>query len=226
MICKLKHQMSETIFISILLALSGGAMDAYSYLCRGQVFANAQTGNMLLFGVYLSEGNTDKAWGYLWPVLAFTAGIILSDVIRATIKNAHIHWRQIALVLEIVFLLAVCFIPQKFNAVANMMISLACGIQVETFRKTHGNGIATTMCIGNLRSGTYNLDKYFQTQQKVYIQKAAVYYGIIISFIVGAVIEGILIKNFSENAMYFSVILLMIAFAFMFIENEEASDQL
>ena len=107
-----------------------------------------------------------------------------------------------------------------------MMISLACGIQVETFRKTHGNGIATTMCIGNLRSGTYNLDKYFQTQQKVYIQKAAVYYGIIISFIVGAVIEGILIKNFSENAMYFSVILLMIAFAFMFIENEEASDQL
>lgn len=36
---------------------TGGMMDAYSYIMRGHVFANAQTGNMLLFGVNLSEGN-------------------------------------------------------------------------------------------------------------------------------------------------------------------------
>ncbi|WP_427189458.1 DUF1275 family protein [Parvimonas sp. G1604] len=39
-------QMSESIELAIFLALSGGLMDAYSYLLRGQVFANAQTGNM------------------------------------------------------------------------------------------------------------------------------------------------------------------------------------
>ena len=42
-------QTSESIELGILLALSGGIMDAYSYMARGKVFANAQTGNMLLF---------------------------------------------------------------------------------------------------------------------------------------------------------------------------------
>ena len=50
-------QMTETIRLGIVLAMAGGFMDAYSYLCRGQVFANAQTGNMLLMGINLAEQN-------------------------------------------------------------------------------------------------------------------------------------------------------------------------
>ena len=53
-------QTSESIELGILLAISGGMMDAYSYIMRGEVFANAQTGNMLLFGVYISEGNLHR----------------------------------------------------------------------------------------------------------------------------------------------------------------------
>ena len=34
-------QMSETIRLGMLLAVSGGFMDAYSYIERDQVFANA-----------------------------------------------------------------------------------------------------------------------------------------------------------------------------------------
>ena len=75
-------QTSETIKIGIFLALAGGFMDAYSYLCRGGVFANAQTGNMLLLGIKLTEGDIMAAFKYLSPVLAFTAGVFISDVIR------------------------------------------------------------------------------------------------------------------------------------------------
>ena len=46
---KHKFQISESIRLGAILALSGGFMDAYSYMERGEVFANAQTGNMLLF---------------------------------------------------------------------------------------------------------------------------------------------------------------------------------
>ena len=60
-----KVQISESIELGILLALSGGFMDAYSYIGRGEVFANAQTGNMLLLGVHLSEGNIPAAIRYL-----------------------------------------------------------------------------------------------------------------------------------------------------------------
>ena len=41
-------QMSESFFLTAILAIVGGFLDAYSYLMRGHVFANAQTGNIVL----------------------------------------------------------------------------------------------------------------------------------------------------------------------------------
>ena len=54
-------------------------MDAYTYIFRGEVFANAQTGNILLLGVYLSEGNYQKALSYFFPVAAFAFGIVIAE---------------------------------------------------------------------------------------------------------------------------------------------------
>ena len=130
-----KVQISESIELGILLALSGGFMDAYSYIGRGGVFANAQTGNMLLLGVHLSEGDIPDAIRYLCPVLAFTFGIALSDIVRNLGKGGHLHWRQISVVTEAIILAIVSFFPQSHNLLANSLTSLACGIQVETFRK-------------------------------------------------------------------------------------------
>ena len=41
-------QMSDSFRIGAILAAVGGFLDAYTYLARGQVFANAQTGNIVL----------------------------------------------------------------------------------------------------------------------------------------------------------------------------------
>lgn len=114
-----KLQMSDTFSVYILLALSGGCMDAYSYLFRGKVFANAQTGNMLLFGVNLAERNFEAALKYLFPIAAFSAGIMLSDFLRSKIYGTYIHWRQMTLIAEILILFSVCWIPLSYNAVAN-----------------------------------------------------------------------------------------------------------
>ena len=43
-------QMSESFVVGILLCLCGGFQDAYTYVCRDKVFANAQTGNIVLLG--------------------------------------------------------------------------------------------------------------------------------------------------------------------------------
>lgn len=212
----MKRQISDSIPCGILLALSGGCMDAYSYLFRDHIFANAQTGNMLLFGVNLANGDIFEALRYLWPVLAFTAGIILSDIINQKSSVIRIHWRQISVLVEAVILAIVSFMSVELNPVANVMISFACGIQVESFRKIHGNSIATTMCIGNLRSGTYNLDRYLDTGENSYLRKAVLYYGVIASFVVGAVIESRCISFMGNKAILLSVLLLLSALIIMF----------
>ena len=218
---KRSKQMSESIELGIVLALAGGFMDAYSYMCRGEVFANAQTGNMLLFGIYVSEGKWNMAFRYVFPVLAFIIGIAIADVVRMKFgeKDAF-HWRQIAVFFEAVVLICVSFMPQNLNLLANSMTSLACGIQVESFRKIHGNAIATTMCIGNLRSGTQNLCEYLATKDRKTAQKCLLYYGIIVSFIVGAIIGNIFVKLLDEKAILLCAGILGVAFLMMFVDKE------
>ena len=212
-------QVSESIELGIILALSGGFMDAYSYLERGRVFANAQTGNMLLLGVSLSEGNFHLVVRYLFPVLAFAIGIALADVVR--IKGIiRLHWRQISVLFQALILATVSFMPHDMNLLANSLTSLACGIQVESFRKIHGNGIATTMCIGNLRSATQNLCSYFYTKEKGHLEKGLLYYGIIFCFVIGAVIGNAFIKIFHEKAILCCSVMMFLAFILMFIDRE------
>ena len=77
-------------------------------------------------------------------------GIALSYAIRAIAREEHLHWRQLAVIVEIVLLSIVSLLPTDMNLLANSLTSLACGIQVQAFRKLHGHAFATTMCIGNL----------------------------------------------------------------------------
>ncbi len=213
-------QTSESIELGVILAMSGGMMDAYSYIARGEVFANAQTGNMLLFGVRLSEGNFHMALQYLCPILAFTLGIMVSDIVRSTVAK-KLHWRQVAVLIEAVMLLCVAVIPGTMNLLANSLTSFACGIQVEAFRKIHGRGIATTMCIGNLRSATQNICNYFIEGNKENLLNGILYLGIITSFILGAVIGNFCIKILELHAIIISAILLIISFFVMFTDREK-----
>ena len=83
------RQMSESIELGIVLALAGGFMDAYSYMCR------------LLLGINLSERNWGMALHYLFPVLAFAIGIALADVVRVHAKDKSLfHWRQLSVLCE------------------------------------------------------------------------------------------------------------------------------
>lgn len=148
-----KQQMSESLPLGFLLMLAGGFLDAYSYLCRGEVFANAQTGNIVLLGISLAQGQWEKALQYFIPIGVFAFGILLAEKLRNSCQEkTNLHWRQVILLLEIVMLTLTVFLGSAWNWLANSIISFVCALQVESFRKIRGNAYASTMCTGNLRS--------------------------------------------------------------------------
>ena len=53
----LHGQMSESFVTAMFLSLSGGLQDAYTYFFRGKVYANAQTGNIVLLSQHLFTGD-------------------------------------------------------------------------------------------------------------------------------------------------------------------------
>ena len=52
-----RGQMSEAFRTVMFLSASGGLQDAYTYIGRGKVFANAQTGNIVLMSQSLFDGD-------------------------------------------------------------------------------------------------------------------------------------------------------------------------
>ena len=97
-----RYQMSESLPVGLLLAMAGGILDAYTYLNRGQVFATAETGNLVLLGVNLSQGRLDRVVYYLLPILSFAAGVLVTELLRRAMgPNAgRLHWRQPILLTE------------------------------------------------------------------------------------------------------------------------------
>ena len=207
-----KTQTSESFRLSALLSFSGGLQDAYTYNVRDGVFANAQTGNVVLMSQNFMQGEWNKGLRYMLPLISFAAGIFLAERIESRFKTgSKIHWRQIILFIEIAMLLAVGFMPSGLNMLANSIVSFTCAMQVQTFKKVHGYGYASTMCIGNLRSGTESLSQYFRTKEKESLDKALYFFGIIFIFAIGAGIGGILSVKYGIKTILISPILLLVA---------------
>ena len=105
------YQRSESFRATAMLAVAGGFLDAYTYLCRGQVFANAQTGNMVLLAVRLAEGSWAQAFHYLMPILAFALGVLVAEVVRRNSRHAgRFHWRHTVLLVEMAVLVAAALV--------------------------------------------------------------------------------------------------------------------
>ena len=221
-----RGQMSEPLLLGAVLAVAGGFFDAYTYLCRGGVFANAQTGNIVLLGVNLAERAWLRALTYLLPVLAFALGVVLAEVIKQYGKarqadGTGMHWRQFIVLAEVVLIACAAFAPQQYNTAVNILISFVCAMQVEAFRKVRGSAFATTMCTGNLRSGTEQLVIWRQTGDANAARRARYYYGIILFFILGAALGAVCTDALGERALLITCAPLVAVFAIMFIREEE-----
>ena len=169
------HQ-GESLLVACLLTFAAGLLDIYTYMLRGRVFANAITGNVVLLGMNLSDGEWLNCGKYLFAIFAYGAGILTANLIQ---ERAHppwgLSWKQVVLFWEIVVLLPVAFIPSgDWNLLVNGMISFICAMQVR---------------------GLYHhdLDE---------IKKAHHYYLVILCFVFGAVIGGFLFGDVSAYTVF------------------------
>ena len=66
----------------MFLSASGGLQDAYTYIGRGKVFANAQTGNIVLMSQAAFDGDLARVLHYLIPLLSFALGVAVAEAIH------------------------------------------------------------------------------------------------------------------------------------------------
>ena len=217
---KKNKQMSETLVLALIITFSGGLQDAYTYFARNHVFANAQTGNIVLMASKIFDGQYSDALHYLFPLISFMIGILVAEQIQGIYKEAKkLHWRQAVLLFEIIALFLSGFFSENQNSIANSLVSFSCAMQVQAFRSVHGYPYASTMCIGNMRAGVSALSHWVRTRNHDSLIKAVHYVTIIVIFALGAVAGYGFLNILGMKTIWISSTLLLIGFLLMFVSE-------
>lgn len=215
-----EEMMAETMIVALFLAFSGGFQDAYTFIVRDHVFANAQTGNIVLMSTHLMQGDFTGALRYLLPVCAFAGGVLAANFFKSKHRGLiHNTWHQTVVLAEMICLFIVGFMPLQVNILANMIVSFSCAMQVETFRKVNGNPYASTMCIGNLRSCNSNLSQFIQTKDRKYFVNSLDYFLVIAVFAIGAGLGGNLSAEAGIRSVWICLPFLLTAYLLMFMKK-------
>lgn len=205
---KNKYPLDERLEIGFMLALVGGFLDAYTYVSFGGVFANAQTGNMVLLGIAIIDADFLHVMIYLIPILFFSLGIILTVYIIKHFTRSFLLWCMTA---EVFVLFFIGFTPHIIpDYIITALISFICSIQMTGFKQLCGSPYSSTMCTGNLRSAMESLYSALFLKTNSDLIKCMRYLSVIVFFIFGAVIGTLSSRFFDRPAIFICCFLLII----------------
>jgi uncharacterized membrane protein YoaK (UPF0700 family) len=138
----------EALLVASLLALTGGYLDAYTWIVH-RAFANAQTANLVFLWVYVTGGEWSKALHYVPPLFAFVLGVIMASCLR---KYTPDKAPEISIATEIVFLFIIAILHIRLPAVAGTLgLSFVAAFQTASFPKVEGWGYSSVMATSNFR---------------------------------------------------------------------------
>lgn len=197
----------ERVWQAATLALVGGFLDAYAYLAHGGVFANAQTGNVVLFGVDAALGRWPAALRHLPPLLAFLVGLgTVEALARLRGRRGFNHPVRLVLVVEAVTCTLVGLLPAATPSVlATILIAWAATLQIGTFRTVRSAAYNTTFTTGNIRSLVSDSAAWFVERDLAARLRAIALAAVVGSFAVGAVLGGLATRWGHTHAVLFVV---------------------
>jgi uncharacterized membrane protein YoaK (UPF0700 family) len=217
---------SESVELGILLAIVGGFLDAYTFVGHGGVFANAQTGNVVLMGIEAATGKWGEAILHAVPVLAFVIGVIVAEILKKPSVRLFVPDAERAvLILEIAVLFLVGFIPYTSpSLIVTVAISFVSAVQVSSFRKLEGSTYNTTMITGNLRSSIHEVYNAVTKKDNKSALQAVRFSTINLSFLTGAVSGALLTSFIGVKAVWAAVIILICSVVLFGIDESKSEN--
>ena len=224
---KLKLNSHESLKIGIILSLVGGILDAHTFLFRNGVFANTQTGNIVLLALFLNTEKTKKTIQCVLSIFAFVFGIFLTEFFKKKIKDKFfLNHVSITLIVEILLLFFTStFSKNEHNTTTIVIISFVCSLQTNVFKSLKGSTYATTMCTGNLRTASSNLFNGIFNKTKKEKIICLRYFIIILSFFSGALIGRFLTNIIFQKTLLVCCFLLTVALLNILFSNKKLKNK-
>ncbi|WP_052360735.1 YoaK family protein [Oceanobacillus manasiensis] len=143
-----------TIFSTFLM----GFIDAYTFITQDGLFASAQTGNMVVLGAKLLEGDFMEALVHFSSFAGFAVGAFIAQGIIEHFKEYGWKKYRIYLFLQMVFLLVIAIVQQNISpSVIGFLLGLLAGYELTVFRKIKSTNINNGIMTGNTKNLMNNL---------------------------------------------------------------------
>ena len=151
----------ERNWVYFTLICVAGFWGAYTYLLRGNIFCNAQTGNVVLMGLALGSAEWGKALYYLVPISAYILGAFVSELLPNPIKHRFfVRWDTVLIFIEMAAVLILGCIPDSAPVqISQVIINFLASMQYNTFRQAEGVAVATTFVTNHIRQVGIGLAK-------------------------------------------------------------------
>lgn len=204
----------EKPWVYWLLIMAAGWFGGYTFIQRGGVFCNAQTANIVLFGIALGQRNWHSAAYLLIPITAYFAGAFFSELLGKTVKRFRfLRWDTILIGIEIFVVLVLGLLPARVpDQVCQIALNFICSMQFNTFRQVEGIPAATTFVTNHIREVGSNLAKYIRHRDAASGKKVRVHGLLILFFALGAVLSAICCGIFAYRAIWGSGVILLVIF--------------
>ncbi|WP_072691586.1 YoaK family protein [Rhodococcus marinonascens] len=214
---------STSLRFALLLTIASGFLDAYTFISRGGVFANAQTGNVILMGIDLSEGHVRAALAHVWPILAFIVGVAIAHSLKSPrAKRVVNHPIRVAVVAQIAVLVGVGFVPSTVpDALVTVPIAFVAALQIGLFRTVGSLSYIAIATTGNLMRFTESAYAGFVGKDRESRKTTAVYGTIVGSFAAGAVIGAVCTRIIGHEATWIPASLLCCALVLFYVDERE-----
>ena len=158
---------AAAVISSVLITVAGGALDAWVYLAHGHVFANAQTGNVVLMMIATAGGHYAQAGSHLTSLAAFIAGLLISRQTGNLLKRMKLNSRDIRLGVECVLLTTLGYAANTLSDhTVIACVGFIAGLQITSLSHIGGWSFNTGMTTGNLRGAVSALSKVVSGSQE------------------------------------------------------------
>lgn len=209
--------MCERKWVYHILIVVAGFFGAYTFLLRGNVFCNAQTGNVVLMGMALGAKKWSEALYYVIPISAYLMGAFASELLPDPIKHRlPIRWDTLLIAIEMLVVLGLGFVTESAPVqISQVAINFIASMQYNTFRQAEGVAMATTFATNHIRQiggGLAKEVKHLHTKNKSHREKLLQHFEMLIFFLVGSIVGTILCNLLVGKAIWATLIPLGVIF--------------
>jgi uncharacterized membrane protein YoaK (UPF0700 family) len=195
---------AERVNQALLLAAVGGFLDAYTFVGHGGVFANAQTGNIVIFGAAATTHRWHDAVLHLPAIAAFLLGVAVTELLALSrIRGLVKRPTRVVLISEILVLAILGAPPIGASTVlVTAAVAFVASLQVSTFHKVGDMPYSSTLTTTNLRNLVSGAFAWLAAHESHAGRDTLRLGGVITAFAAGAALGALATRHLGAQASW------------------------